>query len=1150
MTSLRIRVFLFVLLSFIVPVRFNLAQTLTSATVVGTVKDSGGAVLPQVTVRIRQPETNSVSTTVSGATGQYRFPFLKPGNYEITAEAKGLSAEPARIHLLVGQEQSIDLTLGVQAVQQSVEVETTNELLQTQNGNSLTDYNIRYVENTPVNGGDITNVAFSTPGVRVNVGGGNNNFNVNGLPFSSVLFTYNGADIVEPYGLNNKSGSSNNTLGQNDVAEASVITNAFSSQYGRMAGAQVNFISKSGTNRFHGNLVENYNGDILNANDYFSNASHTPRGRSVANQFAGSIGGPIKKDKLSFFYNYEGLRYALPTNQVVSIPSPALQTYVLANVPSSSLSYYQDLFKLYNAAPGIQRAVAVTNGSGQLQDGTGNQGCGKNNGLTGAAVPGGNGTTFGGANGVSCAVAFISTVSSVNTEYLTSGRVDWNINGSQKLYFRISRDSGVQASNTSPINPNFSGYSPQPWVIPQINYTYAITPRIVNNLILNGNYYSAVFFGSRNFKEAQTLLPLAFKFTDGGAGDAGFQALGPAAPQGRLGQQLGIIDDFSWELGRHNLQFGVNNRNNRITSTANQAGSIIGTYSFGSVGDFARGNIADAKNYNSFTQSFPLLPTVHLRVDSLGFYGQDEWAVRNNLKVTYGARFEYQGNPWCKEACYSRANAEFLGTGYTAGSAVPYNATLQQGIHTDFKKFEGIISEPRLAVAYSPRGEGKTVLRGGIGLFANTIAANIAANVYGNPPNKFAPVVTTGTVGLTGDAGSSQAAGFASNTAFQSGFSQGDTLTQLKAAVPAGVSFSTPTLYVNPNHFHTIKVLEWSFEIEQPLTSHDVLSIAYAGNHAYNLVLTNTAANGWAANGFGGLPKSIPDPRFSTVTQIFDQGYSHYNGLTVSERHSLTHNLQGQASYTWSKALQLGAPIQVGSSLQTGTIYNPTVFALGGGTTPTGVRSQFYGPTAFDTRNNFTGDLVYSTPKFERAVLNRVLSDWKFGGKIYLYGGRPFTVIDSGVSTANVFSSSFSGTVLADTANPSVLGLRCGRSAVKTPCLSTSDFNLATATSTTPAQSDWGNTKPNSFRGPGFASISAQLGKEIRVTESTRFEVGADAYNLLNHANFGIPNADVNKGQTLGTITTDVSVPTSIYGTGQGAIVSGRVLVGYGKFVF
>jgi hypothetical protein len=376
MTANQFHKYLLALLVLLFSVATLHAQTLTSATVVGTVRDSSGAVIPGATVRIVQPETSAVSNTVSGSSGQYRFPFLKPGSYVVSAAGKGLAAEPVRIHLLVGQEQAVDLTLGVQSVQQTVVVEAANEQLQTENANNLTDYNIHFVENTPVNGGDITNIAFSTPGARVNVGGGNNNFNVNGLPFSSVLFTYNGADIVEPYGLNNKSGSSNNTLGQNDVAEASVVINAYSAQYGRMAGAQVNYISKSGTNRFHGNLAENYNGDVLNANDYFSNAANTPRGRAVANQYAGSIGGPIKEDKLSFFFNYEGLRYALPTSKVVSLPSPALQTYILATVPATSLPYYQALFKLYNAAPGINRAVAVTNGSGQLQDGTGNLGCG------------------------------------------------------------------------------------------------------------------------------------------------------------------------------------------------------------------------------------------------------------------------------------------------------------------------------------------------------------------------------------------------------------------------------------------------------------------------------------------------------------------------------------------------------------------------------------------------------------------------------------------------------------------------------------------------------------------------------------------------------------------------------------------------------
>lgn len=1141
MNSLRLHAILSSLLLLLLPAMRLHAQTLTSATVVGTVTDSSGAVVQGATVTIRQPETDAVTNTVTGSSGAYRFPFLKPGNYEVTAATPALSAEPVRIHLLVGQEQAVNLSLSVKSVQQTVVVDAGNELLQTENGNNLTDYGQHYVENTPVNGGDITNIAFATPGARVNVGGGNTNFNVNGLPFSSVLFTYNGADIVEPYNNNNKSGSSNNTLGQNDVAEASVVTNAYSAQYGRMAGAQVNYVSKSGTNQFHGNLVENYNGDALNANDFFANESNTPRGRAVANQYAASLGGPIVRDKVTFFANFEGLRYSLPTNAIVSLPSPALQSYVLANVPAESAPYYTDLFNLYNKAPGLGRAVAVTNGTGPLQDGTGNMGCGKNNGLSGAAVPGGNGATFGGTKGVSCAVAFVSTASSVNTEYLVDGRADYNISTTQKLYFRISRDDGVQASSTSPISPLFNAYSPQPWVIPQINYTWSIRPNIVNNLVLNGNFYSAIFYGSSNFAAAQQALPLAFSFTDGGAGDAGFQKLGPAAPEGRRGQQLGIIDDFSWEHGRHTLQFGVNNRNNRITSTANQTGSIIGAYGFGSVGDFAHGNIADAKNYNSFTQSFPLLPTVHLRVDSLGFYGQDEWKVLKNLNLTYGARFEYQQNPWCKEKCYSRANTVFLGNGYQAGSTVPYNATLQTGIASDFISFEGIVSEPRFALAWSPRGEGKTVLRGGIGLFANSIPASIAANVYGNPPNKFTPVVTEGIVGLTTDAGSSQAAAVASNTAFQAGFANGDTLTELTAAVPAGVTFSTPTLYVNPTKYHTIKALEWNFEVEQPLGSHDVASVSYVGNHGYNQPLSGGAANGWAADGFGGLPTAIPDPRFSTVTQIFDTGYSRYNGVSVVERHSLSHNLQGEASYTYSRALQFGTTLSQGIYLLSG---------LPGALSP----DVNYGPANFDTRHNFTADLLYTMPRFEQALLRRTATGIKFGGKIYLYSGRPFTVVDSGIAPANGFSSSFLSTftsnILADTATNSVLGTHCNGSAVHTPCLSTSQFDLATATATTPAQADWGNTRPNGFRGPGFASIALQGGKEFPVTERARFELGADAYNLLNHPNFGIPNADVNKGETLGTVTTDVSVPTSIYGTGQGAIVSGRVLVVYGKFTF
>jgi hypothetical protein len=1136
MTSNHIRRLTFVLLLWLVPGRYLVSQTLTSATVVGVVTDSSGAVVPNATVHIQQPETNSVSNTTTGADGTYRFPFLKPADYDITAEAGTLTAAPIRIHLLVGQELSVEVTLGVSAVHQTVEVDATTNSLQTENGNDVTSYSQQYIQNTPVNGGDITNVAFTTPGIRLNVGGGNANFNVNGLPFNATLFTMNGADIVEPYNLNNKSGASNNTLGANDVAEASVITNPYSAQYGREAGAQVNFISKSGTNRFHGNLVENYNGSFLNANDYFNNLTHTPRGRAVANQYAASIGGPIKRDKIVVFVNTEGLRYALPSTGVISLPSAALQQYVLAHVQASSLPYYKDLFALYNAAPGVSRAVPVTTGTSPLQDNTGHLGCGKQT-FTGTYLSGNSGPQFG--VNTPCAVAFETTASSINTEDFTSGRVDYNINASQKLYFRISRDAGVQAASTSPINPVYDKRSVQPWVIPQLNYTYAISPTLVNNFVLNGNYYSIVT-GDANFQEAQTLLPLTFAYNDGGANGGGFAGVGPSVPTGRRGQQLGIIDDLSWVLGKHTLQFGVNDRNNRISDSSIQSSSVIGTYTFNDLTDFTVGVVNSTGKNSTFTQSFPRLELVHTRINSLGFYGQDEWAVRNNLNLTFGVRFESQGNPACKEDCYSRANTEFLASGYQAGISVPYNTTLQTGQKHNFIGLEGIVTEPRFAFAFSPRGEGKTVVRGGIGLFANTFAASITSNVFGNSPNKFSPTVKTGTVGLADTPSSSQAAALASNIAFQDGFFSGATLTQLQTAVGAGVSFATPTLYVNPNLFHTIKVLEWSLEVEQPLTRSDVMTVSYAGNHGYDEPLSNAAANGYVGstslypNGFGGLPTSIPDARFAVVTQILNSGYSNYDGLTVVEQHSYSHGFQGQLSYTWSHNLQLG------------TVYNPVLFSFAPGTSTAG-RSGEYGATNIDTRHNLTGDFVYTTPRLRSGMLERTLGEWKLGGKLYLYSGRPFSVTNSLIPTS--LSSTFSGTVLADLLDPSMLGTHCGAVAVHTGCLSSGQF-AAVASKTNPSgQADFGNTQPNSFRGPGYFSTAAQIGKAITITENTHFEIGADAYNLFNHTNLAVPSSNVG-GSGFGLISSTVSSPTSIYGTGQGAIVSGRVLVVFGKFIF
>ncbi len=354
------------------------SQTMTTGDVVGTVyRFFRRGLLPKATVTLKLIAENTSRTQVTDTNGRFRFSLMAPGDYEMDASATGLKSKIEKFTLLNGQEANVNMTLAVQGTQQTVEVQAQAAILQTENANLASGFNTNQVVNLPMNGGDLTTIAFTVPGVLVLPGGGaSGNFNANGIPGAAVLYTLNGADDMDPYLNINNSGPSNNLLGSNEVGEASVVLNAFSADYGRMAGAQVNYVGKTGTNGFHGNLVYNYNDAIFNANDFFNNATNTPRSRSDANQFGGSVGGPIKKNKLFFFFNYESLRYALPTSGIVTIPSPQLEQYALAHVDASAVPLYQDAFALWNNALGVNRAVPTTNGSGLLQDPNGHLGCG------------------------------------------------------------------------------------------------------------------------------------------------------------------------------------------------------------------------------------------------------------------------------------------------------------------------------------------------------------------------------------------------------------------------------------------------------------------------------------------------------------------------------------------------------------------------------------------------------------------------------------------------------------------------------------------------------------------------------------------------------------------------------------------------------
>ncbi len=1122
----------FAAVSLMAPLAFS--QTTTTADAVGVVKDTSGAVVPAAAVTIKSIESGETRSEKTNNQGQYRFPLLKPGHYAISAAAKGLKSNISNVELLVGQEQEVNITLNPEGTSTIIEVSTQAALIQAENANLETSFDMKQVQDLPMPGGDLTTLAMTVPGVRVNVTGGSSNMNANGIPGASILFTLDGMDQNDPANNINNSGASNNLLGANAVGEAAVVMNAYSPQYGRMAGAQVNMIGLSGSNQFHGNLFYDFNNQNFNANSFFNNASSTPRGRSDAHQFGGRIGGPVLKNKIFFFFDDENLRYVLPASGVVSLPSPQLQAFALAHVPAASLPLYKDMFSLINTSPGISRAVPVTNGGGLLQDSLKHLGCGSGS-FTG--TPDGSGGVFGVTT--PCAVALGTNNTQLNTERNFTIRGDYNVTNGNKIFLRFNSDAGLQATGTSPINAAFNAQSSQPSYQGSINDSWVIKPSLVNTFTGSVLWYSALF-GVADFSKTTALMPEAIYLNDNGANGGGFPAVGGATypygyPAGRNVGHIQFNDDLSWNKGTHTLKAGVAVRYDKYTYSSIAQSAFIGAYNLNDTSDFAYGILNQnpkGPGGSNFTQSYPLYGALHFRIPAVNAYISDEWAVNKNLKLTYGVRFESDLNPSCNEKCFVLTNVPFISSSYQGGASVPYSSTLTKSSNL-FYGPEKVITQPRVGIAWKPFGDNKTVIRTGIGLFSTNYTDGLAGTFANQVPNKFAPgSLIAGNIGLASDPSSAATTAQQSATAFFNGVNAGYTLAQIQKAV-APASFSVPSIVSGPQTFKAPKDIEWSFEIERELTPHNLLAVTYVGNHGYNLqetvnnnMYTNAAGVTKFGTAFGNLPIAPADSRFNSVTQYYNNGISNNNALTVQLKHTYSFGLSGQIHYTWSH------------TLGTVAFYNP--FSIDSG----------YGNLGFDNRHQMAGDLLWNQPfKVDNKFANAIIKDWTVAGKLYVYSGAPFSVTDSKLPSL-VNSAGGVLTPLANLITASVYGTQCGKAAVDTPCLSKSAFQSYPGSPiNTPIQTGWGNIGPNSFRGPGYFNIDTNISRTFKIREKLNFTFGIQAYNVLNHANFANPSGSLSAG-TFGQITTTLGPPTSIYGTGQGASVSGRLAVVTGRFTF
>jgi Carboxypeptidase regulatory-like domain len=1085
------------------------AQTNTTGDIVGLAIDPSGAIIAGAKVTVTSDATGAQRATTTNSSGEYRVSQLPPGRYTITVTASGFEKTVRTIDVATGQVLNANVSLVVGQANTTVEV-TASEvpLLHTEDAQISTTFTEEQVHNLPNPGNDLTFVAQTTPGTIMNTQSGYGNFSTFGLPGTANTFTVNGGYYNDPFLNLNNSGATNLALGTNDIESVTVTSNAYNASFGGLGGAQVSEISKSGTNKFHGSEAYWWNGRVMNANNFFNNNSGTPRPFDNVNQWAASVGGPIKRDKTFFFANYEGLRVVLPTRNTVYAPDANYQAAVLANLTANGLAseipIYQNIFSLYTSSPGYANAQVSTPSTPTDPYGT---------------------------------VTFNATAGNFTHEYLFNGRVDHIISGNDHLFAHFTVDKGLQATYTNVLDPIFNADSPQPAYEGQLGEMHLFSPTLTNSFMFSTIYYRAVFTNT-NEAAAVKQVPFTLIFADGDLGGNGTGAwpggLNMIWPQGRNVTGYQFQDDVAKIWGKHTVTVGWTMRRDDLTDfspseyTASPEALVTNA-------SFQQGYV------DLWYQQFPTRTTQPVALYTMGWYVQDQWKMRPNLTVTYGLRMEHNSNPICQTNCFARLSGDF--STLSTDTSTPYNSLILANQHQALHSLQTIGWEPRVGFAYLPFGPtSKTTLRGGFGMFADAFPGQIADSFLNNAPTSvpitiYGPAFGGGNTALVPTAsGSSASIAASSAAAFSSGFASGasnDDLSSLNGFSSPNVSTAKQQIY-NPTYE------EWSLAVEQQVSRRDSVSLMYVGNHTYHQPVLNVNANafnGGGAPGFPTLSTTGPvNPNFSAVTEVQSAAVSNYNGLIAFWQHrakSLTVNL----NYQWSHALD---EISNGG-------FNPFGLNSVYPDNPFNLRDN-YGNADYDVRQYVSANYVYAVPHFFGPKV--LFDNWQFSGTVFHSTGLPFSVTDGGTATSLVnYGGGASVTPLFAQQTASISGhSHCGGASATetvgngTACAFVNDYTSATG---------FGQSRRNQMFGPNYTDTDFTVMKGFTMPgwETAKLRVGAQFFNLFNHPNFGQPGGDIASGN-FGLITGTVNTPTSILGSFLGGDASPRLVQLTAKFQF
>jgi hypothetical protein len=1124
------------------------AQSETTGGLSGQVLDPSGGAISGATVTIVYVDTGFRRASQTDAEGRFSFPQVQPGDYRVEADAPAFEHRQQAVTVPLGRAETVTLTLPIAGLTASVSVSSAPPLLNTSNPNTTTIFTAQRIEALPNPGGDITFPAQLAAGALMNTAGSGNdfvggpngfgNYQVNGMPGTSNGFIVDGLETNDPLTNLNSGLSTNLVLGLNSMEEVTVNTTSYRVDQGRYAASQVNYVTKSGTNAFHGNAYGLYNGSALDAANYFTDLAGGQKPDTRVLHYGGSVGGPVRHDKLFFFADAEQVRIHLPIATTVTVPSPAFQQYVLGELPQGGVDvisgstyraapqlvpFYQRLFSLYQNASGLPVAAL---GCPLMANGTAPPG----------AVP----------NGDGCANRQHVTLSSPDHEQVFTVRLDHNINANNLVWYRFQSDTGLQAAYTDPINPLFNSLSPQPLYSFVSGYTHVFSDHLVNHFNPSFSWYSSIFQPA-DLNATVSAFPIELQAEGPNVPFTTLGGLDNLWPQGRKATRFQVNDDVTWTNSRHEWRFGESIRWLRFDNYDFGAGTTpLVTYT--TLPQFIYGVASTA------TRAFPAAPVTTFSVANIDAFAQDTVKLSDRVTWTIGLRAAWITNPSSASEALARLNGSFAEISHDVNQPIAeVMATNQTQI---LNARPGAVWQPRTSVAWQLQPQ--TLLRAGFGVFGDLVPAGSLIDALAPNP----PFVNAFQGGLLGPAGglaiapgvpnSAIDATAAANQAFLSGFCGGELSCASPRANPATCLPAVNVTALPPGGLAVPYYLQWSAGVERDLPGHMMLRAQYVGTHGYDLTY-QMHVNGYqtVCNGcFAPYPYRTPaDPRFGDVTQFMSDASSRYNGLQVTLERRPSAGLSWIVNYTLSHAQD---DVSNGGFLpfSAGALLSPLPGEL----------ARNWGDADYDVRHNVSATYSYEPPLHaSRAWLASLVVGWQISETLFWRTGLPFTV-QSAPYSANgngiingggpQFASLVPGVPLYTTTPipgvtpPSALQWLNPDAFVSSVDPSTG----ACRGGDSPATCQFGTLGRNAVRGPQFFWSDLYVSKRIGTSGAATWRAELQVFNLFNRPNFGLPtsiagipgNASTETG--FGALTYTTSPPTGLLGVGLGGDNSPRMI--------